>query len=201
MAHLSKLEREASLRDAFSCKGSLSVLVTTHGQLETVCIPGSCYPVKDSKRKRQRVPAVSAHTSRHVQMHCMTPESSVHTGACGRGMTGQAAPALCPSQPRVSPASHAANTPMLLDPSRPCKADKYVLRQTQRWAEERVWSQWAEEPFVNRFKLLGATNPHAGDGSAGVLCSQLSQPIFRTGASVSPLKMHWHPTRFLHRKF
>lgn len=76
---------------------SQSQLATTCGQFETVCIPGGCCPVKDSKRKKQRMPALSAHMSMHAHVHRVTAESAVHAEVCGRGLTGPAAPALGPS--------------------------------------------------------------------------------------------------------
>lgn len=103
-------------------------------------------------------------------------------------------------RPQVSSAFHVAKSHKgpspLQDPAR-----QTVNVETKHGGEQRKISQRAEQPFVSRFKLLGVTTPHAGDGSAGVLCSQLRQPIFRTGASVSPENMHWYATRLLHRKF
>lgn len=63
--------------------------------------------------------------------------------------------------------------------------------------EETLWS--ISNSWVQQLLLLE-------DGSASVFVApvsrcQLCQPIFSTGASVSPLSMHWYPTRLLHRKF
>lgn len=72
------------------------------------------------------------------------------------------------------------------------------LRETQGQLDSR-----GRTDFVSRFKLLGATTPSAGDGSASVFVTpvsrcQLCQPIFSTGTSVSPPNMHCYPTRLLH---
>lgn len=147
MARLSKLEREASLRDSWNCKGSMSACylspghylsATTCGQFETVCIPGSCCPVKDSKRKRQRIAAVSAHTSMHARVHSVTSESSAHTDVRGRGLTGQAAAALHPSQTLGLLSFPRSKHPKAPLPFKTLQCRQYMLRQIWWRAEQRV---------------------------------------------------------------
>lgn len=102
-----------------------SQLATTCGQFETVCIPGSCCPVKVSRRKKTEDPgSVCTGEHAHTRAQCDNCESSAQTGVCGRGLTGQAAPAMRLSQTSglfSFPRSKIPQRP--LSPSRPCKVD------------------------------------------------------------------------------
>ena len=149
MAHLSKLER-GIFKGLMELQGQpvsmlpqssslvQSQLATTCGQFDTVCIPGSCCPVKDSKRKRQRILAVPAHMSMHAHMHSVTTESSAHTDVCGRGLTGQAVPALCPSQTLGLLSFPRSKHPEAPVPFKTLQSRQYMLRQIWWRAGERI---------------------------------------------------------------
>lgn len=178
MAHLSKLEREASLRDPWNYKGSLSVLVTTWPAGDRLH-PWKLLPMQRTPRGKGRGCRQCLHTWAGTH-RCVTPESSARCCVWDRtDGAGCSSPVpISASGLRSFPCSKHPRAPW---PFKTPQGGQHVLRKTRRRAEERVRSQWAEQPFANRFKLLGATNPLAGDGSAGVLCSQLCQPVFRTG--------------------
>lgn len=187
----------AAYQHVYSVLVTMSVLVSHSSWSLWDCLhPWKMLPCKGFQEEKVEHPS-SPHRSMHAHVHCVTTECSALADVCGRGLTRQAAPALASG---LLSFSH-SKCPKACLPFKTPEGRQCLLRQIRWGAEERTWSQQAEQPFLDHFKLPGARTLNPGEGSADVLCLQFHQPVFRKGAPVPPLNIHWYPTRLLHRKF